>query len=144
MYQSHSGLFGFLLRPCSPHHIQSTVSEIPNDILYPCKSLSLSKSLPPVLFPAPSSLQLRDFEGCGAGKVQEEGSFLFGEEGGGNDVVDACWDVFGFHVAEAASVISTALLLEGSRSRIPDIRHRHHLKTDTVLPGSSQFDEQGS
>lgn len=53
--------------------------------------------------PAPSSLQLRDPERRRAGKVQEEGTFLFGQEGGRDDVVDARWDVFSLHVAEATS-----------------------------------------
>lgn len=64
---------------------------------------TLSQSPCPVLSPAPSSLELRDLDGQGAGKVQEEGSFLFGQEGGGDDVVDACWDVLHLHVAEATS-----------------------------------------
>lgn len=51
--------------------------------------------------PPPSSLELGDLERRGAGKVQEEGAFLFGQEGGGDDVVDACWDVVNLHVAEA-------------------------------------------
>lgn len=59
--------------------------------------------MPRPLSPAPSSLELGDLEGRGAGKVQEEGSFLFGQEGGGDDVVDACWDVLRLHVAEATS-----------------------------------------
>lgn len=50
---------------------------------------------------APPSLELRDLEGGGAGEVQEEGSFLFGQEGGGDDVVEAGWDVVRLHVAEA-------------------------------------------
>lgn len=51
-----------------------------------------------------SSLELGDFEGGSAGKVQEERSFLFRQEGGGGDVVDACWDVVQLHVAETASL----------------------------------------
>lgn len=57
----------------------------------------------PLLSPAPSLLEMGDLEGYGAGKVQEERSFLFGQEGGGDDVVDACWDVVRLHVAEATS-----------------------------------------
>ncbi len=52
---------------------------------------------------APSSLEMGDLEGGSAGEVQEEGSFLFGQEGGGDDVVDACRDVVQLHVAEATS-----------------------------------------
>lgn len=48
----------------------------------------------------PSSLELGDLERRRAGKVQEKGSFLFGQEGGGGDIVDACWDVVHLHVTE--------------------------------------------
>lgn len=52
------------------------------------------------------SLQLCHFEGCGAGEVQEEGAFLFGQEGGGHHVVNARRDLFAIHVAEAASMMT--------------------------------------
>lgn len=58
-----------------------------------------------------SSLKLRDLEGCSAAKVQEEGSFLFGQEGGGGDVVDACWDQVHLHVAETTSMNSQTHVL---------------------------------
>lgn len=88
-----------------PRHIHGTVPEtIPS---CPWKYLSSSprpRLLLLLLFlPAPPSLKLGHLEGRGAGKVQEEGSFLFWQEGGGDDVVDACWDVFRLHVAEATS-----------------------------------------
>lgn len=49
-----------------------------------------------------SSLQLGDTERCRAADVQEEGALLLGEEGGGDDVVDAGRDVFQLQVAETA------------------------------------------
>lgn len=49
------------------------------------------------------SLQLWDLQGWGTGDIQKEGSFLFGQEGGWGDVVDACWDVVQLHVAETTS-----------------------------------------
>lgn len=87
-----------LVEASTPHHIQTEISE---------KSLDVLKYHPPgprlVPSPAPSSLELGDLEGRGTSKVQEEGSFLFGQEGGGDDVVDACWDMVRLHVAEATS-----------------------------------------
>lgn len=80
-----------------------------------CISLQIP-ALPLPLF----SLELRDLEGYGAGKVQEEGSFLFGQEGCGSDVVDACWDVVQLQVTETTSVISAALLLKARWAWIPD------------------------
>lgn len=50
-----------------------------------------------------ASLELGDLEGCCAEEVQEEGSFLFGKEGCGHQVVEASGDVVQLHVAEAAS-----------------------------------------
>ena len=41
-----------------------------------------------------------DLEGQGAAKVQEEVSFLFGQESGGDDVVDASWHMVKLQVAE--------------------------------------------
>lgn len=44
------------------------------------------------------------------------------------------WESFG----PPLPVISTVLLLEGSSSSIGHRRHRHHLKTNTVLPAGKQ------
>lgn len=50
-----------------------------------------------------ASLELGDLQGRRAEEVQEERPFLFGQEGGGDQVVEACRDVIQLHVAEAAS-----------------------------------------
>lgn len=47
------------------------------------------------------SLKLGDFKRCYAAEVQEKGSFLFRQKGGGDDIVDACGDVIRLHVTEA-------------------------------------------
>lgn len=52
-----------------------------------------------------SSLQLGDLQRYGATEVQEEGPFLFGQEGGGSDVVDAGGDLVHLHVAEATPTV---------------------------------------
>lgn len=79
-----------------PWHFQNAVSEI-------------YSTMPPSTFlpiPAPSSLELGDLEGCSTAEVQKEGSFLFGQESGGGDVIDACWDMIHLHVAETTSARS--------------------------------------
>ena len=58
-------------------------------------SLSLSS-----LSLSPPSLEVGDLEGHGTAKVQEEVSFLFGQEGGGDDVVDASRHMVKLQVAE--------------------------------------------
>lgn len=55
----------------------------------------------PTLPPSPS-LQLGDPEWRRTAEVQEEGPLLLGEEGGGDDVVDAGGDVLHLQVTKAA------------------------------------------
>lgn len=85
--------FWALWRPC---HFQNAVSEI-------------YSTMPPSTFlpiPAPSSLELGDLQGWSTAEVQKEGSFLFRQESGGGDVIDACWDMIYLHVAETTSARS--------------------------------------
>lgn len=77
-------------------------------------SLIMGHPIIPLLGLRPSSLELGDLERWRAGKIQEKGSFLFGQEGGGGDVVDACWNMFHLHVTEAASGIT-----DGEEEEIP-------------------------
>lgn len=85
---------------------------------------------PPIQPLCSSSLELGDLERRRAGQVQEKGPFLFRQEGGGCDIVDACWDVVHLQVTEATSVEAKNrkhnLLLE-AKGRIPaQLLFYHH------------------
>lgn len=90
------------------------------------------------------SLKLGHFSRRGGAKVQEKGSFLFGEEGGGGDVVDSSGNMVQLQITKTTSVVPAVLLGEPGGSRVARCGHCDHLETNAVLSGPSELDEQRS